>query len=170
MKFHARTIFIIALIFSSGAAIRAQSSTGVEQLRSQLNAIQAKEAEMQARARQIDEDLRPENIERSLALTGSTRPEELREQRRRQLEKERDEVRSQLDQLATSRARIEAAITTAETATYRQSSAVETTSPQAQAGTDSTRAVKQTSNEPQTNNRQSVRRRRTRRMKAKRRQ
>src|SRR4051812_4604333 len=121
MNFHVQAIFIIALIFSSGAAIRAQSSSGVEQLRSQLNDIQAKETELEARARQIDEDLRPENIERSLALTGSTRPEELREQRRRQLEKEKEEVRSQLEQLAKSRARIEAAITTAETAAYRQS-------------------------------------------------
>ena len=138
-------------------------------MRSQLSNIQAKEAELQARDHQLDEDLRPENIERSLALNGSTRPEELREQRRRQLEKEKEEVRSQLDQLEKSRARIEAAITTAEAAAYRQS-AVETTGSQAQTGADSSQAVKPASSQPQTDNRQSTRRKRTRRMKAKRRQ
>lgn len=162
MKFLTRTIFISALVFSSAAVIRAQSPKGVDQLRSQLSDVQAKEAQLQARARQNDEDLRPENIERSLALTGSTRPEELREQRRRQLEKEKEEVRSQLEQLATSRARIESAIATAEAAAYRQS-AGETTGPQAQTDTNSNQAVKQTGNEPRT------RRRRTRRSKPRRR-
>lgn len=170
MRFYVRAIFITALMFSSVAVIRAQSSTGVEQLRSQLGDIQAKEAQLQARSRQLDEDLRPENIERSLALNGSTRPEELREQRRRQLEKEKEEVRSQLDQLATSRARIESAITIAEAATYRQSAGgVETTGTQPQSGTDSNQAVKQTSNRQQMSTQQPVRRKRTRRSKPRRR-
>jgi hypothetical protein len=69
---------------------------------------------LQARLKQLDEDMRPENIERSLALTGSTRPEDLREQRRRQLEAEKAGVQAQLDLLATSRARLETAIATAE--------------------------------------------------------
>lgn len=173
MSFYARTIFIVALMFSSAALVHAQSSTAVEQLRSQLSDIQAKEAQLQTRAQQLDEDLRPENIERSLALNGSTRPEELREQRRRQLEKEKAEVRSQLDQLAASRARIEAAITTAETAAYRQSAgaaAVETTGAQSQSSTDSNQAVKQAGNRQQINDRQpAARRKRTRRSKPRRR-
>ena len=173
MKFYIQTIFIVALIFSSVAVIRAQSSTAVEQLRSQLNDIQAKEEQLQARSRQLDEDLRPENIERSLALNGSTRPEELREQRRRQLEKEKEAVRSQLDQLAASRARIEAAITTAEAATYRQSAGggggVETTGTQPQTSTDSNQAAKQTGSQQQMSTQQPVRRKRTRRSKPRRR-
>jgi len=83
--------------------------------------VQAKEAELQARARQLDEDLKPENIERSLAGVGSTRPEELRELRRRQLTIERDSVRAQLKLVGTSRERLEAVIRTADTQAYQQS-------------------------------------------------
>ena len=77
-------------------------------------------------AQQLDEDLKPENIERSLAGVGSTKPEELRELRRRQLTIERDSVRAQLKIVATSRERLEAALRTAETQAYQQS-AEETT-------------------------------------------
>jgi vacuolar-type H+-ATPase subunit I/STV1 len=85
-----------------------------ENLRTQLRDVQSKEADLQARADQLDYDLRPENIERSVSVFGSTRPEELRELRRRQLENERNRVRTQLDQLANSRIRLEAAIATVE--------------------------------------------------------
>jgi hypothetical protein len=108
------------LVLSSFTVAFAQSST-VEELRSQLSDVQKREEELQARARRIDEDLKPENIEKVFALNGSTRPEELREQRRRQLESEKANVRAQLDQLAQSRARLDTAIATAEAAAYRQS-------------------------------------------------
>ena len=103
----------------------ASSQQSVESLRTQLQEVEAKQAELQSRARQLDEDLRPENIERSLAAVGSTHPEDLREQRRQQLEKEKQSVQSQLDQLAASHARLEAAIVTAEGAAYRESAGVE---------------------------------------------
>ena len=54
---------------------------------------------------------------------GSTRPEELREQRRRQLEIERNGVRAQLNLLATSHTRLETAIAQADAEAYRQSAA-----------------------------------------------
>ena len=53
---------------------------------------------------QLDESIKPENIERSLAGIGSTRPEELRETRRRQLTIERDGVLAQLKTLETEQA------------------------------------------------------------------
>jgi peptidoglycan hydrolase CwlO-like protein len=112
-------LFILAL--SSLAVATAQNSTTAEQLRSQLNDVQTKETELQNRLKQIDEDLLPENIEKYFALNGSTHPEVLREERRRQLENQKASVQSQLSQLATSRARLEAAITTAEATAYRQS-------------------------------------------------
>jgi chromosome segregation ATPase len=115
-----RIILLLSLMLSSFMVCLAQTST-VESLRSQLSDAQKKEDELQARVRQIEEDMKPENIEKAFALNGSTRPEELREQRRRQLETERANVRSQLDQLAQSRTRLEAAIATAEAAAYRQS-------------------------------------------------
>jgi hypothetical protein len=105
----------------------ASTEQSIESLRAQLLEAQGKEAELQARDQQLDEDLRPENIERSLALTGSTHPEELREQRRRQLEAEKARVRAQLDLLETSRTRLEAAIARAEAGAYGQSVVTTTT-------------------------------------------
>jgi hypothetical protein len=85
-----------------------------ENLSAQLRDVQAKEADLQARAEQLDYALQPENLDNSLAAYGSTRPEVLREQRRRQLENERTRVRAQLDQLAASRTRLESAIANAD--------------------------------------------------------
>src|SRR5260370_4199957 len=83
-------------------------------LRAQLAEVQAKQAELQARLQQLEEDLKPENIEHSLAGIGSTHPEELREARRRQLEIQKTSMQSQLESLAASRTRLETSIATAE--------------------------------------------------------
>lgn len=80
------------------------------QLRTELSQVQAKQGELEARAEDIDYAIKPENIERSVAGYGTTRPEELREQRRRQLETERERVRKQLDQLSATTQRLETAI------------------------------------------------------------
>jgi hypothetical protein len=76
---------------------------------------------MQARDEQLEEALQPENIEGTVAGIGSTHPERLREERRRQLEIARDSVRLQLDELDRSRARLEAAIAEADALAYWQS-------------------------------------------------
>ena len=65
-------------------------------LRTELRDVQAKESDLQARAEEVDYALKPENIERSIAGYGTTHPEELREQRRRQLEGEKERIRKQL--------------------------------------------------------------------------
>jgi chromosome segregation ATPase len=83
-------------------------------LRAELRDVQAKEADLQAKADQIDYDLKPENIERSTSGYGTTHPEELREQRRRQLESEKQRLQKQLDQLATSHSRLDEAIATSD--------------------------------------------------------
>lgn len=111
-------------VLATGQEIPRAPQNTTEKLRIQLADVQAKEAELQTRERQLDEDLRPENIERSLAGVGTTRPEELREQRRRQLESEKGRVRAQLDQLAQSRTRLEAAIANADADAYRRSAQV----------------------------------------------
>src|ERR1044071_4537530 len=126
-----RITFLIILLLSSFTVALAQSSS-VETLRSQLSDAQKKEEELQARIKQIEEDMKPENIEKVFALNGSTRPEELREQRRRQLENEKANVRAQLETVIQSRARLETAVATAEAAAYRQSaqpSSYSTTTP-----------------------------------------
>jgi hypothetical protein len=92
-----------------------------ENLRAQLREVEEKQAGLQARLQQLDEQLKPENIERSLAGVGSTRPEELRELRRRQLTIEKDSVLGQLEVLKTSHARLESAVVNADALVYQQS-------------------------------------------------
>jgi len=65
--------------------------------------------------------LKPENIQNSLAGYGSTRPEELREQRRKELTAQKAVVTDQLQLLALKRTQLEAAISAAEVRAYQQS-------------------------------------------------
>lgn len=138
----------------------------VESLRSQLQEVEAKQAALEARLKELDEAMRPENIERSLALTGSTRPEELRARRREQLEKQRAGLQAQLDQLATSRERLQAALSAAETTAYQQSGGVNTTPPSRQTGAEAvqtqTQATRSAQAQPRPTRRR-ARRARTRR-------
>jgi|ERR1051326_7020988 chromosome segregation ATPase len=90
-------------------------------LRAQLADTEARQAELQIQLQQLDEDLKPENIEHTLAGIGSVHPEELREARRRQLEIKKRSVQSQIDTLAANRSRLETAIVTADAESYRQS-------------------------------------------------
>ena len=83
-------------------------------LRAELRDVQAKESDLEAKAEDIDYALKPENIERSTAGYGTTHPEELREQRRKQLESEKLRVRKQLDQLVISHSRLDQAIATSD--------------------------------------------------------
>lgn len=78
-----------------------------EVLRKQLLELIEKETAFKSRMVQIDEDLRPESIERTLTLVGSTRTLELRDVRRRVLENERKGVDSLLNQTAQIRLRLE---------------------------------------------------------------
>ena len=112
------TLMLAAHVCAQETPTAAES---VEKLRAQLLEVQAKEASLRVRAEQLEESLKPENIERSLAGVGSTKPEELRESRRRQLTIERDGVQAQLRLLETSRQRLEAAIANAEIRAYQES-------------------------------------------------
>lgn len=120
-----RLQFALVLILLSFVVVNAQERTTaaerVDQLKSQLLELQGKEEALRARAAQLEEALKPENIERSLAGVGSTRPEELRETRRRQLTIERDGVLAQLRILETSRNRLETALREAEGRAYQES-------------------------------------------------
>lgn len=117
--------FALVLILLSFAFVHAQERTTaaerVDQLKLQLLELQGKEEALRARASQLEEAIKPENIERSLAGIGSTRPEDLRETRRRQLTIERDGVLAQLRILETSRNRLEAALRDAEGRAYQES-------------------------------------------------
>ena len=117
-------VLFIALVAGFTLRASAQDASNVpeslETLRSQLLEAKAEEAQLKQRQNQLDEDLKPENIERALAGIGSTKPEELRESRRRQLTIERDGVRAQLKIATTRRERLESYLRTAETQAYQQ--------------------------------------------------
>lgn len=114
-------VLLLLFVTAVNAQPPASAAEEAEKLRLQLIDVQQKEEALRARAAQLDEALKPENIERSLAGVGSTRPEELRETRRKQLQIERDGVAAQLKILETSRMRLEAAILDADARAYQQS-------------------------------------------------
>jgi hypothetical protein len=115
----------VVLVLLAFVSVYGQESTSaadtVDKIKLQLLDVQAKEDELKARAAQLEEALKPENIEHSLAGVGSTRPEELREARRKQLTIERDGVLAQLKILETSRNRLETALAQAEGRAYQES-------------------------------------------------
>jgi len=116
------------LLLSGLFAITILAQTSAQEIaanfRLQLSEVEVRQDELQARDEQLEEDLKPENIERSLAGIGSTQPERLREQRRRQLEIARARVRVQLDELDRSHTRLETAIAEADAAAYWQSAGI----------------------------------------------
>lgn len=85
-----------------------------EQLRTQLMDIQSKIADFESKLEQIDWALKPENIEASTAGYGTTRPEAVREARRKSLESERTRVQAQLKLAETSKSRLELAVSNAD--------------------------------------------------------
>ena len=123
MKLKSGLALLLLLVFSAAAYApeTASAAESADKLRAQLLEVKGKEDALQTRLAQLDESLKPENIERSLAGIGSTRPEELREQRRRQLTIERDGVQAQLKTLETGRQRLETALANAEVLAYQES-------------------------------------------------
>jgi len=115
---------LLSGLFATTTLAQTSAQEIAANLRVQLSEVQVRQAEMQARDEQLEEDLKPENIERSVAGIGSTRPEQLREQRRRQLEIARARVRVQLDELDRSQARLETAIAEADAVAYWQSAGI----------------------------------------------
>ena len=115
------SLALLGLLVLSVGVYAQEAADSAEKLRAQLLEVQTKEDGLRTRLAQLDESIKPENIERSLAGVGSTRPEELREARRRQLTIERDGVLAQLKTLETGKQRLEAAIANADVLAYQQS-------------------------------------------------
>ena len=122
MRLQSFFVLLSVLAFTPVAFAQAESAAeSLEKLRAQLLAVQTQEEGLRARVQQLDESLKPENIERSLAGVGSTKPEELREARRRQLTIERDNVLAQLRIVESNRQRLETAVANAEVRVYQES-------------------------------------------------
>jgi len=119
-----QAIALVSILITLGlvGTVAAQRGTGTEvsasALKQQLLEIESKETQIRMRLEELDEQLKPESIERELAGIGSVHPEELRAHRRRLLTIERNGLQTQLDLLEEDRARIEAAIAAAEAAAY----------------------------------------------------
>jgi hypothetical protein len=121
-----RPILVAAILFTVSLLATDTKAQSLAQeranaSRAQLIDLQAKQESLRSRLRHLEEELKPENIEKSLAGIGSTRPEDLRELRRRQLEIEKTNIESQLKLLAESRTRLETSIAQADTDAYHQS-------------------------------------------------
>jgi hypothetical protein len=114
-------LFVLVLGVNVSAQESESAAEQVDRLKLQLLDVQGQEDGLRRHLQELDEAIKPENIERSLAGVGSTRPEELREQRRRQLSIERNGVLTQLQTLETSRLCLESAIASAEAQAYHES-------------------------------------------------
>ncbi|HXT63649.1 MAG TPA: hypothetical protein VN696_11495 [Pyrinomonadaceae bacterium] len=92
---------------SGRLALLTQAEQRAELLRRQLLELIEKETAYRTRIAQIDEDMRPENIERTLNPYGTTRTAELRDNRRRVLENERKGQENLLNVAASAHMRLE---------------------------------------------------------------
>jgi hypothetical protein len=114
------TLIFILIALGVASTVAAQQrpdrDVSASDLKKQLIDVQAKEIQLRMRLEEIDEELKPESIERELAGIGSVHPEELRDRRRKLLTIERNGLQAQLDLLEEDRARIEAAIVVTEEA------------------------------------------------------
>jgi uncharacterized phage infection (PIP) family protein YhgE len=125
-------LILLGVLCTTSLSAQSTMQDSAAGLRTRLSEVQAKQDVLEDRLTQLDEQLKPENIEFELAGVGTTHPEVLREQRRRQLETERTNVRSQLDQLNASRTRLESAIAQADAASYQLNAGVTPAPTQAQ--------------------------------------
>lgn len=77
-----------------------------ESLRKQLFEMIEKENSVKSRIDQINTDIRPEMIERTLQLAGSMKPEDIRENRRKSLNAERSNLEALLMEIVNNRANL----------------------------------------------------------------
>jgi hypothetical protein len=92
---------------ATGLDLLAHAEERAEVLRKQLIELIEKETAYKSRMTQFDEDLRPENIERSMVGIGGTRTAEMRDTRRRVLENDKRGVDNLLSVTVQSRLRLE---------------------------------------------------------------
>jgi len=78
-----------------------------ETLRKQLFDMIERENQIKTRLDQIENDIRPEMLERSVAFAGSLRPEELRDNRRKNLEVDRRNLQNLLTEIQNTKSSLE---------------------------------------------------------------
>ena len=85
-----------------------------EAVQAQLRDTLEKDTNLQARIEQLDDAMRPDSLNRQVALIGTFRPDEERDRLRRQYESEKARVQSLLDVNAKQRVRLEASLASAD--------------------------------------------------------
>ncbi len=86
-----------------------------ESLRKQRFDLIDRESQIRTKLDQIENDIRPEAIERSVALMGTLRPEEIRDSRRKYLEAERKNQQALLTEIQATRAALEQSVLRSDT-------------------------------------------------------
>jgi exonuclease VII large subunit len=92
---------------ATGLDLLAHAEERAEVLRKQLIELIEKETIYKSRLTQLDEDVRPESIERSMVGIGGTRTTEMRDTRRRVLENDKRGAENLLSVTTQSRLRLE---------------------------------------------------------------
>ena len=92
----------------------ARAEQRAEAVQAQLRDTMEKEANLQARLDQLEEQSRPENLDRQIAVVGSFRPDAERDRLRAQYENEKRRVRELIDVNARQRQRLEVSLQTAD--------------------------------------------------------
>jgi len=87
--------------------ILTRSEQRAETLRKQLFEMIEKESAIKTKLDLIENDIRPEAIEKSVAFAGSLRPEELRNMRRKNLEIEKTNLQSLLTEIQRTKANLD---------------------------------------------------------------
>jgi uncharacterized protein involved in exopolysaccharide biosynthesis len=90
-----------------------------ESLQLHLYEISEKEQPLLARMEQLNQQLRPETMERTLAGVGSVHPEDVRDEVRKKLLSERVRIQMQLELLRQDRGRTQASLATTDAAIQR---------------------------------------------------
>lgn len=92
----------------------ARAEQRAEAVQAQLRETMEKEANLQARLDQLEEQSRPESIDRQVAVVGSFRPDVERDRLRAQYENEKRRTRELIDVNARQRQRLETSLATAD--------------------------------------------------------
>ena len=87
--------------------ILTRAESRAETLRKQLFDMIEKENLYTAKLDQIDTDIRPESIERSVAFAGTLRPEELRSMRKKSLDSEKTNLQTLIAEIQRTRANLD---------------------------------------------------------------
>lgn len=90
--------------------ILSRSEQRSEALRKQMFDMIEKENQIRSRLDQLETDLRPEIIERTVTFAGSLRPEELRDQRKKMLERERTNLQSLLGEITANKGNLQISV------------------------------------------------------------